>query len=428
MKLHTATYVMMNVYWFGLAFMWNALHPIVLPALLVERVPDAMKNTYLGAMTFVGLLLAMGIQPLAGALSDRTRASWGRRRGWIVGGALGSLFFLSVMARSHTLLLLALGYAGLQITSNAAHGPAQGLIPDLVPVHHHGLASGIKSLFDMGGLVLTSLVAGRLVEDGNLTLLFGVIASVLTVSTLVTVATTREPRLPKRMASGASQLPHRSPTEMPRRTDPLGALRQYPVYVRLLVARFLILLGVYVVQGFAQYFIRDWVRVPNPARVTGNLMAAIGITVTLFVFPAGWLSDRIGRWSLNAMAGALMGVGITLLVFAQSVTAVYAFGAIIGVATGTFLSVNWALATDLIPVGQGGKFLGFTNLATAGAAATSRLGGPVIDGLNALWPGTAIGYPVAFAFAALATLGGTVLLMRLWHRCGTHLPVVSNGM
>jgi MFS family permease len=420
MKLHTVTYIMMNVYWFGLAFMWNALHPIVLPALLVDRVPEALKNTYLGAMTFLGLLLAMGVQPLAGALSDRTRAAWGRRRGWIVGGALGSVLFLTVMARSESLLMLALGYVGLQIASNAGHGPAQGLIPDLVPVHHHGLASGIKSLFDMGGLVVTSMAAGRLVQENNLTFLFGVIASVLTLTTIITVLNTQEPRWPKEVA------PARGGTLRKQRMDVLGSLRHHPMYVRLLVARFLILLGVYVVQGFAQYFLRDWLRIPNPALVTGNLMAAIGVMVTLLVFPAGWLSDRIGRWSLNAVAGALIGVGILLLVFARNVTAVYAFGAIIGIATGSFLSVNWALATDLIPVEQGGKYLGFTNLATAGAAATSRLGGPVIDGLNALWPGTAIGYPVAFAFAALATLGGTVVLMRLWRRCGTHTPVASN--
>jgi MFS family permease len=426
MKLHTAAYITMNIYWFGLAFMWNALHPIVLPALLVESVPEALKNTYLGAMTFVGLLLAMGIQPLAGALSDRTHAAWGRRRGWLVGGTLGSILFLAVMARSHTLWILALGYGGLQIASNAGHGPAQGLIPDLVPVHHHGLASGIKSFFDMIGLVVTSLVAGQLMENGDLGLLFGVIAGVLALSTAVTVVTTREPNRVEERAPRKRITPAFSSIALPvssvaprRRLDVLGSLRHHPVYMQLLVARFLILLGVYVVQGFAQFFLRDWLRVLNPARVTGNLMAAIGVTVTLLVFPAGWLSDRIGRWSLNVVAGALIAFGIGLLVFAQDVAAVYAFGAVIGVATGTFLSVNWALATDLIPVEQGGKFLGFTNLATAGAAATSRLGGPVIDGFNALWPGTAIGYPAAFAFAALATLTGTVLLARLWRRYGS---------
>ena len=76
----------MNVYWFGLAFLWNALHPIILPALLLSMVPGPLKNTYLGALTFVGLVVAMFVQPFAGALSDRTRSLLGRRRPWIVGG------------------------------------------------------------------------------------------------------------------------------------------------------------------------------------------------------------------------------------------------------------------------------------------------------------------------------------------------------
>lgn len=405
MKLHTATYVMMNVYWFGLAFMWNALHPIVLPALLLERVPENLKNTYLGAMTFVGLLLAMVIQPLAGALSDRTTTPWGRRRIWIVGGTVVSIGFLAVMARSQTLLGLALGYILLQIASNAAHGPAQALIPDLVPAERHGLASGIKNLFDMSGLVVTSLAAGRLMENGNSVLAFGIIAGVLALAAALTVLTTREQRFLPEKAAAAPRTPLLQP-----------GLSHYPVYGRLLVARFMVLLGVYVVQSFAQYYIRDWLGISNPALVTGNLMAAIGVTITLFVFPAGWLSDRVGRWSLNVAAGALAALGIGLLVFARSVTAVYVFGGLIGIATGTFLSVNWALATDMIPKAEGGKFLGFTNLATAGAGAISRLGGPVIDGLNALWSGRSLGYPIVFAIAALVTLGGALLLLRLWRQ------------
>jgi len=51
--------------------MWNALHPIVLPALLVDLVPAHSKNTYLGLLTFSGLLIAMVLQPVSGALSDR---------------------------------------------------------------------------------------------------------------------------------------------------------------------------------------------------------------------------------------------------------------------------------------------------------------------------------------------------------------------
>jgi len=395
-------YVAMNVYWFGLAFLWNGLHPIILPALLLGLVPETLKNTYLGGLTFAGLILAMIVQPLAGALSDRSRSRWGRRRPWIVVGTLLGLACLAGMALASSFWGLMAGYLCLQIASNAAHGPAQGLIPDLVRPERRGLASGIKNLFDMGGLVVTSLLAGQLMGSGNPTLAFALAGGVLVASALVTVLFTPEPPAP--MAGGSDD-------------DLPGLLRvewgRYPAYTRLIISRFLILLGIYAVQSFAQYYIRDWLGLPNAAQVTGNLLAGIGLALTLLVFPAGWLSDRIGRLPLNLLAGGLAAVGILSLLLVQDVTALYLSGAIVGMATGIFVSVNWALATDLIPAAEAGKYLGLSNLATAGAGAASRLAGPLIDGINALHPGAHLGYPVLFVVAAASTLLGTLFLLGL---------------
>ena len=151
----------------------------------------------------------------------------------------------------------------------------------------------------------------------------------------------------------------------------------------------------------------------NPAEVTGNLMAIIGLALTALVFPAGLLSDRLGRKPLNLLAGALAALGIFLLIFVHSVTSLLVFGGIIGMATGIFVSVNWALATDLIPREEAGKYLGLSNLATAGSGAASRLAGPLIDGLNALRPGAYLGYPALFLLASASTLLGTLLIFRI---------------
>ena len=48
----------LNMYWIGLSFKWNAIHPLILPAVLLNYVPDSQKNTYLGILTFVGLVIA----------------------------------------------------------------------------------------------------------------------------------------------------------------------------------------------------------------------------------------------------------------------------------------------------------------------------------------------------------------------------------
>jgi Na+/melibiose symporter-like transporter len=406
-------YVAINVYWFGLAFMWNSLHPIVLPALLLRLVPESLKNTYLGGLTFTGLILAMVIQPLAGALSDRSRSRWGQRRPWILASTLLDLLFLTGMAMASGFWGLLVAYLLLQIGSNAGHGPAQGLIPDLVPEERRGLASGIKNLFDMGGLVVASLVAGRLMGDENPTLAFALIGGVLLASSLFTVLTTRERTLTGH--DDPSDGAH-SPVE-PSRQNLRGLLsvdfRRYPDYTRLIISRFLILLGIYAVQSFAQYYIRDVLGMSNPAEVTGNLLATIGLALTLLVFPAGFLSDKFSRKWLNLFSGALAALGIFLLLFVRNVSSLYVVGGIIGMATGIFVSVNWALATDLIPQEQAGKYLGLSNLATAGSGATSRLAGPLIDGLNALRPGMYLGYPALFLLASASTLVGTLLLLRI---------------
>ena len=406
--MKTKTYFLMNVYWFGLAFLWNGLHPIILPAILLGLVPENQKNSYLGIMTFIGLVLAIIIQPLSGSLSDRTKIAWGKRKPWMAVGTVFSLLFLAGMSLSSQAFIgIFITYLLLQLAMNTAQGPAQGLIPDLVPQERRGFASGIKNLFDMGGLVVASLVAGQLMGDGNPSLAIGITAAILAVCTLITIAGTPE----------KNRITESNSIEVPAPLDFLKLDRQkYPEYARLLVSRFMILLGIYAVQGFAQYYIRDRLAVPNAAEVTGNLLAAIGLALTLLVFPAGWLSDRFGRKNLNIFGGGLAALGIFLLVFVQSVGVLYLVGGIIGMATGIFLSVNWALATDLIPEQEAGKYMGLSNLATAGAGASARLAGPLIDLINNLKPGEYLGYPALFVLAALIALAGTLLLRRIKSR------------
>ena len=438
-KLHAIDYFNINVYWFGLAFMWNSLHPIILPAILLNFVPEKLKNTYLGGLTFLGLILAMIVQPIAGAISDRSTLRWGRRRPYILIGTLFDLVFLIVLGLAGSYWMLFAGYILLQISSNVAHGPAQGFIPDLVPEDKRGIAAGVKNLADMSGLVAASLVAGNLMGRQNPGPAFLVIGLLLLATMLITLFGVKEEPLVQNQVSRWAKVSRPSPKahrlrsgDLAEQWEPLiereaalppqtfaqkvrGALsidpRRYPDYLWLIASRFLILLGIYAVQSFAQYFIRDVLKATNPAQVTGNLMSSIGIALIALVFPAGYLSDRIGRKRLNAFAGLLGAVGIFLLLFATDYTRLMIFGAIIGAATGIFLSVNWALATDLIPKSGAGKYLGFSNLATAGAGAVARLGGPLIDLLNARQPGQ--GYSVLFVLASLSLLAGMALLAKV---------------
>src|SRR5689334_1323937 len=174
--------------------MWSSIHPILLPAVLLNYVPDAKKNTYLGLLTFAGLIIAMIVQPITGALSDGWKSRFGRRRPLAVAGTLFDFLFLSILTWAGGLAWLFIGYIGLQFSSNIAHGPMQGLLPDRVPKAQLGVASSWKTFMDMLSLILASLVAGRLLDPAtrNPTSLMLVVMGLLAVFATITILGVRE--------------------------------------------------------------------------------------------------------------------------------------------------------------------------------------------------------------------------------------------
>ncbi|MEW6567926.1 MAG: MFS transporter [Chloroflexota bacterium] len=398
---------LVNAYWPGLAFMWNSLHLILLPAILLEFVDDARKNTALGLLTFIGLVIAMVVQPGSGALSDAWVTRFGRRRPLILIGTAFDLIFLALIGTATNLSMLALGYIGLQFTSNLAHGPAQGLMHDRVPPEQMGLASGVKSFLDMAGLVVSSLAVGRLLSPENPEPLgvVALVAGILLLGALLVIAGVRESVPEAGTAGGGWPARMRAAFRIDWQAN--------AAYWRLIGSRMLFLLGIYGIQAFAQYYVRDTLETDNPVKLTGDLLATIVLTLIVFSIVAGYLCDRFGRRPLHAVAAVLTAVGSLLMLAAHTPAMVLAFGSVIGAGIGVFVTANWALANDLAPSGEAGKFLGLTNLATAGAGAISRLTGPGLDWLNAIRPGQNLGYAALFIGGAILSLASLLALRRV---------------
>jgi len=402
-KFRFMDYVGISIYWVALSFMWQGLHPIILPMRVLDFVPQALQGTYLGALTFLGLVMAMILQPVMGAVSDRCTSRWGRRKSFILVGTLLDLVFLAVIGLAGSYPALFLGYFLLQLSSNTAHGPYQALLPDLVPEEKRGSASGAKNLADIGGSVAGALAAGYFMDRGQLWWAMISMMAALVITMLITVIGVREEPLTER------------PTERSVISTVLGTfkvdVRQYPDYLWLLVSRLLFFIGLTAVQSFFLYFIKDVFHEPNPAGVTAQFMAVLTLLVMIVAYPAGHLSDRVGRKPLLFLSGLLGALGVFLFLFARDYGHLFIYGSLLGIAMGSFLSANWALATDLIPKAEAGKYLGLTNLATAGGGAIARLGGPLIDFFNARRPGQ--GYFALFILTCFLFLLGTAVLAKV---------------
>ena len=400
--------VTLNAGWFGLAYLWNGLHAILLPAMLLLLVPDSLKNTILGLLTFVGLALAMLTQPAAGALSDRSGwlGRFGKRRPFIALGTAVVAVLLVAMSGATTVIGIALLYAALQVFASIAEASLQGLLPDMVEADRRGRASGYKNALQITGFVAGVGLGGYLAGRGQIALALLVTAGAVIATNFWTIVGVREKPvdLARRSAIGIGDGVRTAFGSF--RIDRKAA----PGFLRLLAGRALLMAGYFALQGFAQYFIADNLNAQDPATTTALLMAVMGLAVLILAVPTGVLADRIGRRPLNLFAGVLGGLATMSLILVGNLPQLILAGGLVGASVGIFLSVNWAWATDLVPPAEAGRYLGLSNLATAGASAFSRLlAGPLVDGGNAL--GTSrLGYNILFMLLAVGMLVGTALL------------------
>jgi len=176
---------------------------LLLPALILYFAPPDQKNTYVSIVSTIGLAVAMLVQPIFGMISDRSMSKFGRRRPFIIAGALANsicVFFMAISPNfgslrsgaSPVVMGLTLGFIVLlvttilsQVSANVAQGPLQALIPDLIPEEHRGVTSGVKAIFELlPSLLIMVLGIGSLVDKGKF-LLVGLIMAVILIGTMI---------------------------------------------------------------------------------------------------------------------------------------------------------------------------------------------------------------------------------------------------
>jgi Na+/melibiose symporter-like transporter len=356
--------------------------------------------------------LALLVQPLAGMFSDRLSSRFGQRRPFILVGTLLALTILPSIGLSSSFPFLLLGYCLLQCACNIAQGPFQGFIPDLVAQERRGTACGVKSFAEILASVALLRVVAYFMDiysgGGNQTWLWlaiGFLGIILLAAMLATIFTVKEqPSSPVNQPFSARTI-----------IDTYKiAVKSNPGFVWFLVSRLFIMMALGTLQSFALYFLKDVTHIPNPAGAAANLLIAVGIALLVAVYPAGWLSDRFGRKPIILFSGFVGAIGILVLFFIRSYSGAIICGSLMGISAGSFLSANWALATDLVPSGEEARYLGLTNLATAGAGALSRLIGPAIDFFNTQQAG--LGYSIMLLACVLYFILGSATVLPIRER------------
>ena len=405
----TTGYLKITILVFAISALWQSLHTIILPLRVLDFVAESQKNTYLGLLTFSGLILAMAIQPIVSAISDRSGFRWGRRRPFILLGVMLSVLFLPGIGLAGSFAVLFASYCLLQASSNTAQGPLQAFIPEMVPQGKRGLASGVKGLLEvLGGVALIYPVAifmdNYTAGQGSqwLWLALAILGVILLALMMTTVLSVKE-----RPAIAAPRLPLLPTIFRPFKID----LRANRNFIWFLASRLLVFMAFATIQQFALYFLRDVIGVADPAAATARFTIVAVVGMLAVVYPAGRLSDRVGRKPIAISAALLGSIGILVIILSQGYSSILIAAGILGVAIGAFSSTNWAMAVDLVAKGEEARYLALANVATAGGAALARLIGPVIDYFNNISAG--MGYQVMLIVCLVYFAIGALLLLKV---------------
>jgi MFS family permease len=351
-----------------------------------------------GVISGIAGLCALVAYPLTGALSDRTTSRFGRRRPWILGGALVFAIALVLLGLQESMFGIAVFWS-LALTGFCMLTAAlTAVISDQVPVGQRGYVSGWISAPQAIGIIL-GLVLVMALSLGQF-LGYAAMAVLLLALVLPFVLHLPDAVLP-RDARTALTLPHLIQGFW------ISPLR-HPDFGWTLLSRILVNFGNAFGTTMLLYFL--WFGLDLGQESAENNLIILTLIYMVFVIIAslalGRLSDRLERRKVFVFAAAvLQAVAALLLAIVPDLAVAMVAAGILGLGYGCFLSVDQALATQVLPAAEDrGKDLGIMNIATAVPQALAPL-------LGALLVVAFGGFTGLFLLAAAAAIAGALTVI-----------------
>jgi MFS family permease len=351
-----------------------------------------------GIISGIAGAFALVTYPLAGALSDRTTSRFGRRRPWILGGAVVFAAALLLLGVQSTMLGVGVSWVLAIVGFCVLTAALTATISDQVPVGQRGVVSAWISAPQAVGLILGVLLV--LVLELTTLLGYALVAVLLVALVVPFLLLAPDPRLDK------SERP-----PFTARALIVGfwvSPRRHPDFAWTLLGRILVNIGnalgttlllFFLIYGLARDEAED------------DLLLLI-VVYTVFIvassFVIGGWSDRVGRRKPFILFSAgMQAIAALLLAFVPDFTVAMVASAFLGVGYGAFLSVDQALATQVLPdAASRGKDLGVMNIATTVPQAVAPLLGAAIVAIIAGATGA-----ITAGFVGLFVISGVVTIL-----------------
>src|SRR4051794_33848580 len=371
--------LMMNLGFFGVQFSFGLTQSAVNPLfLLIGASPEQLP-----ILNLAGPVTGLVIQPLIGAISDRTCSPrWGKRRPFITCGAILCAVILFVFPFVGTLWLGVLCFWLLDAGNNTSMEPYRAFISDRLPKSQLARGFLTQSMFTGAGAVLANLslfglqkvsaldkTAGNGVQYWMYTCFFvGTVCILVTV--LTAMARTKEltpsdedleemRNTPKGLRHAVSDI-RAAVSEMPVAMHKIGVVFLFQWYAMFIYWQFLaVSLGETVFGGTPEQGGKAW----NDAVAWSGLMNGAYNFVTMIsaLFLVGF-SQRMGAKRVHAAALGLAALALVWLahIHNQYLALIPMIG--VGIFWASAVGVPYLMVASMAPAKRTGVYMGILNM------------------------------------------------------------------
>lgn len=396
-KFTTAQFLNFALGFFGLQFAWQMR--IILSGPVTEGL-GASPFIY-GLIWLAGPFTGMVVQPLVGALSDKTVSPLGRRRPYLLGGALLASLALLIFPNSGGIAEGLASLTGLHLPAvtglliaaimiwvidacvNVAQGPYRALIPDVVPEEQYSIANSYISLaIGLGSVVAAGTAPFLKWAFGyqmSIPAQFVMAALAFTLGMIWTCITIKESKREHENKQEAAQ----------NNVSFWQSLKEFfalsPEVSKICTMQFFTWIGTMCMMiFFTQYAVHTIYCVPDLTTVsesTKELYAQATLTGTNFssicfaifnlicfivAIPIGFLSAKFSNKKVHIISIITMILAYLGMFFAKEPKAVAALMGLSGIGWASICALPFAMLSQFIKKGTEGSVMGIFNIFIAG--------------------------------------------------------------
>ncbi len=343
-----------------------------------------------------------------GALSDRTRSRWGKRKPFILFGYL--LWGVATAAFPAASFLRPVGVAVFVAIlfdvimtffgSTANDAALNAYVTDVTTLENRGRVVGVMQMLTWAAILVVYGVSGFIIDAWGYFLFFYLIGGLVFLLGLVGGLLIQEKPDPTPPPSYWSQI---------RDTFHIDSLRANKDFFLLLTALALYGIAEQIFFPYIIIYLNHFLKLPT-AQASLIIFISILIGGIALAYPFGLLADRVGRKTMAVAAIFIKLFGLILFSYTRSIVPLALTGILWLAGMSAWMISTGAWTKDLYPDEKRGQFAGYTILFTV---AFTMVPGPLIGsklitlyGIPTVIDGQAgfIPTPVLFQVAGLAAL------------------------